>query len=187
MAALLEGTPPGPWGLRDVAAMELLYSSGLRVSELVGLNESDLDRRSDLVRVRGKGRKERLVPIGETAQKALDRYLRDPARHALAARSGPSDGAFFLNARGRRWSVRGVQRVVARYGLERLGGRRLHPHALRHACATHLLDEGADLRTLAEFLGHERLGTTQVYTHVSLEARRQAYRRAHPRAEAESP
>ncbi len=187
MTVLLEGTPTHVQDLRDLAAMELLYSSGLRVSELVGLNESDLDLERGLVRVRGKGRKERLVPVGEAAGETLARYLRDRQRRQLAARSGISGGALFLNARGGRWSARSVQRAVARYGQQRLGARRLHPHALRHACATHLLDEGADLRTLAEFLGHERLATTQVYTHVSLEARRQAYRRAHPRAEAEAP
>jgi len=163
-------------GLRDRALLELTYSSGLRLSELTGLRRSDLDRAAELVRVRGKGRRERLVPVGRRALMALDRYLA-----ATTERSAPG-APVFANAQGRPISNRTVQRVVSRRLGEVAHGLRVSPHALRHSFASHLLDHGADLRAIQELLGHRSLASTQVYTHVSRARLRKAYERAHPRA-----
>ncbi len=164
-----------PIACRDRAILELLYSSGLRVSELAALDWRDLDRRTEVVRVLGKGRKERVVPVGATALAALDDYRRrwpPPARRDAAA--------VFLNARGTRLTVRSVARVVARHAA----GTRMHasPHAFRHSFATHLLNGGADLRAIQELLGHARLSTTQRYTHVDFDRLAEVYDKAFPRA-----
>ncbi len=166
-------------GLRDLAILELFYSSGLRLSELVGLNTSDLDLLSDQVKVRGKGRKERIVPLGSRASRALRHYL--DAREDEARRPGADRSAVFLGKRGKRLSARTVQRLVHR-ALDTVGGDGLKTHSLRHTFATHLLDAGADLRAVQELLGHASLSTTQIYTHTSVERLKKVYQQAHPRA-----
>ncbi|MET4157852.1 integrase/recombinase XerC [Agromyces sp. PvR057] len=193
-----------PIAERDVAIAELLYASALRVSELVGLDLPDVDRERRTVRVMGKGSKERVVPYGAPAARAIDRYLehaRPTIVAALAARRPESDPggapgqagavrgvresdrtAVLLGARGARMGVRSVYRLVAGMLEEIPGTGPSGPHALRHTAATHLLDGGADLRAVQEFLGHASLGTTQIYTHVSAERLKQSYRTAHPRA-----
>jgi integrase/recombinase XerC len=164
---------------RDLAMLELFYATGMRLAELAGLSEPDLDLVADQVKVRGKGKKERLVPFGRQAAKALRGYLRQ--RDRLLARGGDRR-AVFLNARGQRLTPRGVQ-VAMRGLLNALPrGRDLHVHSLRHSFASHLLDAGADLRAVQELLGHASLSTTQVYTHTSVERLKQVYHRAHPRA-----
>jgi integrase/recombinase XerC len=182
-AAALCDLPPAddPVGVRDRACLELLYGSGLRVSELCALDVDDVDPEVATVRVVGKGRKERIVPMSAPALRALDAYL-GGARTALATRDGQDAArALFLNRRGGRLGRRSVQAMLERYlGAE--GGRVVGPHALRHSFATHLLDGGADLRSVQELLGHESLGTTQIYTHVSNERLRAEYERSHPRA-----
>ncbi len=172
-----------PIAVRDAAIAELLYASALRVSELVGLDLADIDRRRRTVRVTGKGAKERVVPYGAPAARAIDRYL-EVARPALvaAAEEGPPTPAVFLGVRGRRLGVRSVHRQIAALLSSIPGAGPSGPHALRHSAATHLLDGGADLRAVQEFLGHASLGTTQIYTHVSAERLQQTYRTAHPRA-----
>jgi len=162
-------------GLRDRCALELLYGAGLRVSELVGLNLEDFIDARTAVRVRGKGGKERVLPLVDKARVALDAYL---ARRCELG-SGP---ALLLNRRGGRLSARTVARQLARYALICGTQRHVHPHALRHSFATHLLDMGADLRGIQELLGHASLSTTQRYTHVSSERLVQIYEDAHPRA-----
>ncbi|MGH9578089.1 MAG: tyrosine recombinase XerC, partial [Terriglobales bacterium] len=152
---------------RDRAILETLYSTGARVSELVGMNREDLDTREGLVRLRGKGRKERIVPIGDVAVEAIREYhaaLQRAAPGTRRSKSGPVP--VFLNARGGRLTARSVARFVGHYSRHLAGGR-VSPHALRHSFATHLLDEGADLRAIQEMLGHASLSTTQKYTHVA--------------------
>jgi len=162
---------------RDRAVLELLYSTGIRVSELAGLDWRDVDRRAEVVRVLGKGRKERIVPVGATALAALDDYRR---RWPASRRRDPD--AVFLNARGTRLTVRSVARIAARW-VERAATRmRGGPHAFRHSFATHLLGAGADLRAIQELLGHARLSTTQQYTHVDFAHLAEVYDRAFPRA-----
>jgi integrase/recombinase XerC len=163
--------------LRDRALLEVLYSTGLRLAELVGLNHGDVHREGGLLRVRGKGRRERVVPIGDSALAALDAHL---ARTGRAA-ARPAE-AVFVNARGERLSGRTVQRVTARRLGQVAAGLGVSPHALRHSFASHLLDGGADLRAIQELLGHRSLASTQVYTHVSTARLKKAYRQAHPRA-----
>jgi integrase/recombinase XerC len=178
---LLEAPPANDaMGLRDRAILETLYSAGLRVAELVGLNLADWDRDANIMRVLGKGRKERIAPVGRFAAKALQRWLQvrtpDP--------DGPDDerDALFLNRFGRRLTTRSIGRSVEKYlkltGLDRITS----PHTLRHSFATHLLDGGADLRAVQELLGHRSLTTTQIYTHVSTRRMREAYEHAHPHA-----
>ncbi|HYM81908.1 MAG TPA: tyrosine recombinase XerC [Candidatus Limnocylindria bacterium] len=162
---------------RDRALLELTYSAGLRLSELVGLNRGDVDSKSGLLRVRGKGRRERVVPAGQLALGALARYLAGDGRTV-----GRGDEPVFAGARGGRLSGRTVQRVVQRRLGEVARGLGVTPHALRHSFATHLLDRGADLRAIQELLGHRSLTTTQIYTHVSQSRLRKAYQLAHPRA-----
>ena len=164
---------------RDRALLELAYSSGLRLSELVGVDLGDLDRGAHVVRVRGKGKRERIVPVGDTALAAIDRYL--AATPGARSRTGPGATPLFMGPRGR-LSGRTVQRIVRRRLAEVAGGLGVTPHALRHSFASHLLDRGADLRAIQELLGHQSLGTTQVYTHVSRGRLRKAYAQAHPRA-----
>ncbi|HXE57149.1 MAG TPA: tyrosine recombinase XerC [Gemmatimonadales bacterium] len=164
---------------RDLAMVELFYSTGIRLSELAGLSLDDLDLLSDQVKVRGKGRKERIVPVGRRAVAALRRYLRHRERVVEAARGDRR--AVFVNLNGRRLSPRSIQRCVRRT-LDAVGGDGLRVHSLRHTFATHLLDAGADLRAVQEMLGHASLSTTQVYTHTSVERLKRVYRQAHPRA-----
>lgn len=162
--------------LRDLAMLELLYGSGLRAAELVGLDLEQLDLRRGTVRVLGKGNKERMVPFGSKAQDALEAWL---ARRA-EWRPPPGEKAVFLGRRGRRLSDRGLRRQLHKRTLEVALGRRVTPHALRHSFATHLLDGGADLRAIQSLLGHASLGTTQRYTSVSVDRLRQVYDDAHP-------
>ena len=169
----------GPVGLRDLAILELLYATGIRVGELCGLDVDDLDHERRVVRVLGKGRKERSVPFGLPAQRALDAWLRT-GRSALArSSSGP---ALFLGARGGRIDQRAVRTLVHDRLREVPGAPDLGPHGLRHTAATHLLEGGADLRSVQELLGHSSLATTQIYTHVTTDRLRKAYQQAHPRA-----
>lgn len=168
-----------PISLRDVAMVELLYATGARVAELCGLDVSDIDYDRQTIRVLGKGNKERTIPLGNPAMKALNVWLnegRDSIKNSL------SGNAVFLGVRGKRIDQRTVRTVVynalqAIEGIERMG-----PHALRHSAATHLLEGGADLRTVQEILGHASLATTQIYTHVSTERLQKAFKQAHPRA-----
>ncbi len=169
-------------GLRDRAIWELLYACGLRVSELVGMNLQDISTERQEVRVQGKGNKQRVVPISETAMKTLLGYL--PLRSKLL-KDHPRwacPEALFLNYRGGRLTRRGVAHMIDQTMLRLGHGRKIGPHVLRHTFATHLLDGGADLRTIQELLGHQSLRTTQKYTHVSLDHLMQVYDRAHPRA-----
>jgi site-specific recombinase XerD len=163
---------------RDLAVLELLYGAGLRVSECCQLDRGAVDLAGRLVTVVGKGRKTRRVPLGEPAREAVGRYL-ELARPRLVTASSPHD-ALFLNARGNRCSPRDVRRIVAKYPMA--DGQQLHPHALRHAYATHLLEGGADLRAVQELLGHSDLATTQIYTHVTRDRLRAVYDSTHPRA-----
>jgi integrase/recombinase XerC len=181
VARLLEAPAANqPLGLRDRAILETLYSAGLRVAELASLNVEDWNRDADILRVVGKGRKERVAPVGRYASLALSCWLEvrapDPAAPALQQR------AMFLNKRGRRLTTRSVGRLLEKYiqqtGLDRL----TTPHTLRHSFATHLLDGGADLRSVQELLGHKSLTTTQIYTHVSTVRLRETYAKAHPHA-----
>jgi integrase/recombinase XerC len=160
---------------RDRAVLELLYSSGLRVSELAGLDVADLDRQAGLVRVLGKGGKERVVPVGSKALQAIDEYL---AQRGAVAENAP----LFLNSRGERINRRTVARIVDRYAAKIEAFRKISPHTLRHTFATHLLDGGADLRSIQELLGHASLSTTQKYTHVGLDRLMEVYDKAHPHA-----
>jgi integrase/recombinase XerC len=167
---------------RDLAILELFYSTGMRLAELAGLNDQDLDLVADQVKVRGKGRKERLLPVGRHAARAVRGYL-EHREARVAGLRGPVDRrAVFLSARGRRLSPRGVQAAVRTLLATLARGRDLRVHSLRHSFATHLLDAGADLRAVQELLGHASLSTTQVYTHTSVERLKQVYQRAHPRA-----
>lgn len=168
-----------PIGIRDVALLELLYATGMRVGELCGIDIDDLDRDRDVVRVFGKGRKERTVPFGRPARRALDRWL--ATGRPLLARTG-SGPALFLGARGGRVDQRAVRTVVHRLLADVPGAPDLGPHGLRHTAATHLLEGGADLRSVQELLGHASLATTQRYTHVTTDRLRRAYQQAHPRA-----
>ena len=164
-----------PHPARDRAIFEFLYGCGIRVSELVGLNLEDIDATERWIRVRGKGRKERQVPYASKAAAALDRYL--PERRPV-----PEERAVFLNHRGRRITARGVSGIVKLYGVLINGDSSVHPHGFRHAYATHLLADGADLRAIQELLGHARLSTTQKYTQVSLTGLMEVYDRSHPKA-----
>jgi len=165
--------------LRDQAILELLYATGVRVSELCGLDIGDVDYERSLIRVIGKGNKQRAVPMGRPAQAALRAWL-DTGRDRLRVRG--SGAAVFLGVRGRRIDPRIVRAVVHARIAQVEGAPDLGPHGLRHSAATHLLEGGADLRSVQELLGHARLATTQVYTHVSVERLVRSYERAHPRA-----
>jgi integrase/recombinase XerC len=168
--------------IRDRALLETLYSTGARVSELVGINLEDLRASEGLVHLRGKGRKERIVPIGEVALQAIQSYLdQRPLKDPRALTTKPVSSPVFRNNRGGRLTTRSVARLVARYS-NRLAGGSVSPHTLRHSFATHLLDEGADLRSIQEMLGHASLSTTQKYTHLAMDQLQAVYDRAHPRA-----
>jgi integrase/recombinase XerC len=173
-----KATEDNPQGVRDLVAVELLYASGARVSELVGLDLESIDYSRSIMRVMGKGAKERMVPFGQPARDALDVWIRI-ARPKLATEK--SGQALLLNSRGQRMGVRQVYSLVANL-LEATPTGAAGPHSLRHSAATHLLDGGADLRAVQELLGHASLGTTQIYTHVSIERLRAGYQNAHPRA-----
>ncbi|TDJ78014.1 MAG: tyrosine recombinase XerC [Planctomycetota bacterium] len=166
-------------GRRDHALLELMYSAGTRAAETVGLDVGDLDLARGVARVQGKGKKERLAAVGSYAARALRAYLDDP--HRPSPRPKPLR-AVFLNARGGRLTTRSLERIVAKHVLAAGIRRHATPHTLRHSFATHLLDHGADLRSVQELLGHAHLVTTQIYTHVSIEHLRKIYELAHPRA-----
>jgi integrase/recombinase XerC len=168
-------------GARDRAILETLYSTGIRVSELVGINFSDIDETGQAIVIRGKGRKERIVPLGSHAMAAVAHYT-----SVLQTNNIPSasDDPLFINKHSTRLSTRSVRRKVSKY-LEQVGlDPAISPHTLRHSFATHLLDNGADLRSVQELLGHQSLSTTQIYTHLTTKRMRESYDQSHPRAEA---
>ena len=177
VARLLDAAPADALGLRDFAIMELLYSSGLRLAELQRLDLLALDLPAGLVRVQGKGSKTRIVPVGRLARAALERWL--AARATLA---DIEEQAVFVSRRGQRLSQRGIQQRLARRAREQGLDEHVHPHLLRHAFATHLLESSGDLRAVQELLGHSDIGTTQVYTHLDFQHLAEVYDRAHPRA-----
>jgi integrase/recombinase XerC len=168
---------PSAINLRDLALVEVLYSSGIRVSELCGLNLGDLDRSRNTLNVIGKGNKQRVVPVGLPAVRAIESYLKNARAEFI---NQNSQDALFLGSRGKRIDQRTVREVV--YEAMKAVGSDMGPHGLRHSAATHLLEGGADLRTVQEILGHASLSTTQIYTHVSPERLQAAYKQAHPRA-----
>ena len=183
MFRLLEGPDrEKPLGLRDLAILEVLYSCGIRVGELAGLNLSSIDFDGRLVKVLGKGNKERIIPIGRKALKAVKNYIEATLPLRKKTRTDVRDEPLFLNFRGGRLTTRSIGRMIKRYGQEcgLLTG--ISPHALRHTFATHLLDGGADMRSVQELLGHVSLSTTQKYTHVSLDKIMEVYDKAHPRS-----
>ncbi len=181
VASLLEAPPANnKMGLRDRAIFETLYSAGLRVSELVSLNISDWDQDSNIIRVLGKGRKERIAPIGSYADKALKRWLEE---REAKPKAHPDSDAIFLNRLKTRITTRSVGRMLEKYLLQTGLDKKTSPHTLRHSFATHLLDGGADLRSVQELLGHKSLTTTQIYTHVSTKRLRETYEKAHPHAQ----
>ena len=184
MFGLLEApTRDTPLGLRDQAILELLYSTGLRVSEVSSLNMSNIDFKERLVRVRGKGNKERIVPIGRKALEVLGQYLNATSKLRKKAKADSENEApLFINYRGGRLSVRSIARLLKKYVTQCGLSPDISPHAVRHSFATHLLDGGADLRSVQELLGHESLSTTQKYTHVSLDRLMEVYDKAHPRS-----
>lgn len=179
--AILLDLPKGgePLERRDRAILELFYATGMRVSELVGIEAPDIHFGERLVRVRGKGKKERIVPFGRKALEALEDYRR--ARPSLAE-GGDGSEAFFLNYRGGRLTTRSVQRMVHKYIRQTAVARKISPHSLRHSFASHLLGRGADLRVIQELLGHASLATTQKYTHVDLKQLLSVYKKSHPRS-----
>jgi integrase/recombinase XerC len=180
MAGFLEiPSSTKPLDLRDKAILELFYATGIRVSELVGIDIGEVSLRERLVRVRGKGKKERLVPFGRIAEQRLRAYL--PARAVLAGERVEEE-ALFLNYQGRRITPRSVERLVDKYIRQTALKRKISPHSLRHSFATHLLSRGADLRVIQELLGHESLATTQKYTHLDLGHLMAVYRKSHPRS-----
>jgi integrase/recombinase XerC len=183
-ASEIVGAPDGASaaGLRDRAALELMYGSGLRVSEVCGLDLGDVDLRGRQVRVRGKGDKERVVPLGEHAARAVQAYLAVRTAVVRPKRAVRAPSALLLTAHGNRLGPRAVQTLTKRSGALGAGRADLHPHALRHSCATHMLDGGADLRSIQEILGHSSLSTTQRYTHVSIDHLVRVYDAAHPLA-----
>lgn len=173
-----------PQGLRDRAILETIYSAGLRVAELVGLCDSDLDLPEGLLRVRGKGRRERIAPLGRYACEAIRQYL--PLRALADPQAPPEARPVFTNRQGKRLTTRSIHRLLVKYLRQTGLDRRTTPHTLRHSFATHLLDRGADIRSVQELLGHRSLVTTQIYTHLSTASLRAVYDQAHPRARGRS-
>lgn len=168
-----------PLDLRDRALLELLYATGLRVSELVGIDNEDINFKERLIRIRGKGKKERIVPFGKAAEESIIGYL----KKRTSINRGAIDGqAVFLNYRGRRLTSRSVERIVDKHIVSSASRRKISPHSLRHSFASHLLSRGADLRAIQEFLGHASLATTQKYTHMDLKQLLEVYRKSHPRS-----
>ena len=167
-----------PLDLRDRAVLELLYATGIRVSELVGISLNDVNFSERLIRVRGKGKKERIVPFGRKAEESMAFYIR--ARHQI--NKGGIEEALFLNYRGERLTSRSVERIVDKYIHLTALRRKISPHSLRHSFASHLLSRGADLRVIQELLGHESLATTQKYTHIDLKQLLDVYKKSHPRS-----
>jgi integrase/recombinase XerC len=191
MEMLLAAPPATPLGRRDQAILELFYASGLRLSEVVGLDLEDVNLSARMIRVLGKGGKERMVPCNASAASAIRRYLNDREALVRQQRDVPVAGGrrttprdpLFVNYRGKRLTVRSVDRLVRRYAaVSGVAGGGISPHALRHSFATHLLQRGADLRAIQELLGHARLSTTQRYTHVNAAQLLEVYRKSHPRA-----
>lgn len=178
LSQLLEGAADAPLVCRDLAMLELFYSSGLRLAELVGLDLADLDLREASLRVLGKGRKTRVLPVGRKAIDALARWLE--CRHLLAGKKSPR--ALFISRRGQRISPRNVQARLELWGRCRGLQERLHPHRVRHSFASHLLESSGDLRAVQELLGHADIGTTQIYTHLDFQHLADVYDRSHPRA-----
>jgi integrase/recombinase XerD len=176
---LAQPEPKGATGLRDAAMLEFLYATGMRVSELVGLDVDDIDLRSALVRCRGKGSKERLIPLGSMAVKTVEDYLRR-GRPELVRNT--STAAVFVNHHGRRLTRQGFWKIVKKYAAKANVDKSITPHTLRHSFATHLLENGADLRAVQELLGHADISTTQIYTHLTKSHLKDVYSRAHPRA-----
>jgi tyrosine recombinase XerC len=172
---LMDSVKGSDWmALRDKTILEFLYSTGISDSELTGLNLEDIDFGSELAKIRGKGKKERLIPVGRLALKVLKNYL--------TQRENQSGRAVFINKNGARLTPRSIQRMLRKYSLAIGLSKPATPHTLRHSCATHLLDRGADLRSVQEILGHSNLSTTQIYTHVTAEKLKKIYDKAHPRA-----
>jgi len=174
-------SPDTVLGVRDRAVLELMYATGVRISELSGMNVFDVDYSLGFCRVVGKGRKERFVPVGSRALDALGRYL-EMSRPKLAKKRRGNEPALFLNWRGERLSVRGIRDLFHRYVREACAREGLSPHSIRHSFATHLLEAGADLRSVQEMLGHASVSTTQIYTHVTKKRLREVYMNTHPRA-----
>jgi integrase/recombinase XerC len=168
-----------PLDLRDRAALELLYATGIRVSEMVGIRLEDISLEERLVRIRGKGKKERLVPFGRKAGKSLEEYI---GVRPLLLGGNIQENSLFLNYRGERLTPRSVERIVQKYIKRTAVNRRISPHSLRHSFASHLLGRGADLRVIQELLGHESLATTQKYTHLDLRQLLEVYKKSHPRS-----
>ncbi|MCH7721339.1 MAG: tyrosine-type recombinase/integrase [Planctomycetes bacterium] len=180
-AVQITASPSGNMlGARDRAMLEVLYSTGIRVSELVGLDMDDLDAIGRTLRVKAKGRKHRTVPVGETALTSIRTYLDWRTRHPRSASFDPN--SLFVNKHGQRLSTRSVRRKLDKYLAEAGMDPNISPHTLRHSFATHMLDNGADLRSVQELLGHRSISTTQVYTHLTSAKLKQAYEEAHPRA-----
>ncbi len=177
VSELINAPAEGVLGLRDKAVLETLYSTGMRVSELVGMDINNCDFVGGAIKVFGKGKKERLVPVGETACEAIRKYT-----EASKAVRVKGQKAVFLNKNGKRITDRSIRRLIDRYVKEISLKHKISPHTLRHSFATHLLNRGADLRSVQELLGHASLSTTQIYTHVSTERMKEAYQKAHPRA-----
>ncbi|MBL7685797.1 MAG: tyrosine-type recombinase/integrase, partial [Deltaproteobacteria bacterium] len=177
--ALLQEVEKNPMqeALRDRAIFETLYGGGLRVSELQGLNLEDIDFNQQILKIRGKGNKERLVPIGTQVCQSLKNYLEAPENKRES-----EERAVFLNRKGKRIAIRAIQKLVELYQLRGGMGRKISPHGLRHSYATHLLGNGADLRSIQQLLGHSSLSTTQKYTHLSLEKLMEIYDKAHPKS-----
>ncbi len=170
----------GMWGMRDRAILEMLYSTGMRVSELVQLDIDEVDFLSEVIVARGKGKKERLVPVGRMALAAVETYLK--VRTARQGRLKRKSKALFINRTGTRLSTRSVERMLGKYLRETGLSRKVTPHTLRHSFATHMLNRGADLRSVQELLGHSSLTTTQIYTHVTTSRMKETYDQSHPRA-----
>lgn len=174
---MIEVIPAEGWGLRDRALIELGYSSGLRISELVSIEVGDIDMVAEMLRVRGKGRKERVVPFGSAARKAVQSYLK--FREEILKSLKINSPYLFINRKGKRLTQRGAFEIIRKWGKK--AGFEVHPHMLRHSFATHLLERGASIRHVQEMLGHASLATTQVYTHLTKEILREVYTKAHPR------
>ncbi len=183
MESLLQAPPREKLaGIRDAVILELFYSTGMRLSELSALSLSDIDFPGQLIRVMGKGKKERIIPVGAEALAALNLYLKERKSMFEDSTGRMESQTVFLNRFGRKLSARSISRIVKKYARGVSEQRRASPHMLRHTFATHLLDEGAGLLTIKELLGHESLSTTQIYTHVTTEGLKKAYKKAHPRA-----